>query len=171
MKLSSATKLLLLAYVAEAFAPAKLATRPATTARSLVVDPYSLQDIFSSISLADVDSFASAATDVATPAADAAAQSGNGWFGFLTGPIEGLLQVIHDLLVGVGVKDNAWGITIIFITLLIKVVTFPLTKTQLESTNKMQVCYEIHRMVKRIQNLKTPITHQLSVSSSFSIKL
>lgn len=142
MKLSSASKLLLLAYVAEAFAPAKLATRPSTMARSLAVEP--LQDIFSSISLSDVgdavDAASTAAADVVTdvaPAADAASQ--NGWFGFLTGPTEGLLQIIHNVLVGVGVNENAWGITIIAITLFIKLLTFPLTKTQLESTNKMQV--------------------------------
>ncbi len=37
-----------------------------------------------------------------------------------------------------GVTANAWGITIIAITVLIKLVTFPLTKTQLEGTTKMQ---------------------------------
>lgn len=145
MKLSSATTVLLLASAAEAFAPTKLATRPASTARSLVVDPSPLHDIFSSISLADVgDAVDAVATQVA-PAADAAgdvvdaAASQNGWFGFLTGPIESLLTIIHGGLVSVGIKENAWGITIIFMTLVIKGLTFPLTKTQLESTNKMQV--------------------------------
>mmetsp|Transcript_22913 Transcript_22913/g.56452 ORF Transcript_22913/g.56452 Transcript_22913/m.56452 type:complete len:428 (+) Transcript_22913:86-1369(+) len=148
MKLSSVTKILLLAHVAEAFAPAKLASRP-TTARALAVDPSHLHDIFSSISLADVgdavggavDAVATAAApaaDVAVDAADAAAQSQNGWFGFLTTPIENLLQIIHGLLVSVGITENAWGITIISMTLVIKLLTFPLTKTQLESTNKMQ---------------------------------
>lgn len=145
MKLSSATTVLLLASAAEAFAPTKLAARPASTARSLVLDPSPLHDIFSSISLADVgDAVDAVATQVA-PAADAAgdvvdaAASQNGWFGFLTEPIESLLTIIHGGLVSVGIKENAWGITIIFMTLVIKGLTFPLTKTQLESTNKMQV--------------------------------
>jgi len=145
MKLSSATKLLLLAYVAEAFAPSKLASRP-TTVRSLVVDPSHLQDIFSSISLSDAaDAVSAVAADAASavaPAADAAgdvaAASSNGWFGFLTGPIENLIEIIHSSLVNVGVDKNAWGITIFAVTLTIKLLTFPLTKTQLESTNKMQ---------------------------------
>jgi 60Kd inner membrane protein len=66
-----------------------------------------------------------------------AASDDNGWFGFLTYPIEGLLQIIHTAIAATGTA-NAWGVTIIVLTILIKVVTFPLTKTQLESTNKMQ---------------------------------
>jgi YidC/Oxa1 family membrane protein insertase len=54
-------------------------------------------------------------------------------------PIQGLMSLIHGALVAMGVSSNAWGVTIIMLTILIKVVTFPLTKTQLESTNKMQV--------------------------------
>jgi YidC/Oxa1 family membrane protein insertase len=69
----------------------------------------------------------------------AAAGSGNGWFGFLEAPIEGLLQLCHSSLVSMGMSANAWGLSILLMTTLIKVLTFPLTKTQLESTNKMQV--------------------------------
>jgi len=73
------------------------------------------------------------------PAVDAAADSsGGGWLGFLAGPIEFLLQIIHSLLVTVGMDANAWGVSIIVMTLVIKLVTYPLTKSQLESTNKMQ---------------------------------
>lgn len=76
---------------------------------------------------------------VADPAAAAvAADSGNGWFGFLAGPIEGVLEIIHSVLVGVGVSSNAWGISILMITVLVKLLTFPLTKAQMESTMKMQ---------------------------------
>lgn len=103
---------------------------------------HSLQDAFGSLNLADaVDAVAdtamqatSAAGDVAT---EAAQETNNGWFGFLTVPIRGLLEIIHSLLAMTGM-GNAWGISIIVLTLLIKVFTFPLTKTQLESTNKMQ---------------------------------
>lgn len=76
-----------------------------------------------------------------------AAADDNGWFGFLTLPIEGLLQIIHSLIAATGTA-NAWGVTIIVLTILIKVVTFPLTKTQLESTNKMQA---MQPAIKEIQ--------------------
>ena len=132
-----------------AFAPQpRVATRPSiATARAFspLSDPQWLSDLpqhfsamqdaltSSSTFLADaLEVTADAATDVATTA------SNNGWFGFLTGPITFLLQLLHSALVAVGVSANAWGVSIIAITLLIKAVTFPLTKTQLESTNKMQ---------------------------------
>jgi YidC/Oxa1 family membrane protein insertase len=121
----------------------------------------SLQDAFSSMSLSAgpdtsglmnammSSSEPSSAIDMAgvvaqnaAPAADAvteAAADGNGWFGFLVGPTEFLLQSIHSVLNGVGVTENAWGISIIVMTLVIKLLTFPLTQTQLQSTNKMQV--------------------------------
>ena len=119
-----------------------------------------LSSIFSSINLADatdaVDAVADVATsttaavaDVVTTAAAAApaaadavaevAKDDNGWFGFLEGPIEFLLGTIHSALVGIGMDENAWGITIIAMTSLIKLATYPLTAQQLKGTNKMQV--------------------------------
>ena len=120
------------------------------------MDPSSVMDALSTFNLADaVDSIGS---DAVTAAADAtasaavaatdAAANNPGWFGFLTGPIEGLLQIIHSALVGVGVSADAWGVSIIMMTVIIKVLTFPLTKTQLESTNKMQA---IQPAVKDLQ--------------------
>ncbi|GKY95615.1 hypothetical protein MPSEU_000522800 [Mayamaea pseudoterrestris] len=135
--------------------PAALTTNirsplPSSSARSFNIDPIVLQDLhesfynaIGSISLADA---VDAAAD-AVPAA-AAATDGNGWFGFLTGPTETLLQGIHSVLVGVGVSGNAWGVSIIILTLFIKALTFPLTKTQLESTNKMQA---MQPEIKKIQ--------------------
>jgi len=155
----------LLATGSEAFLPvsrtsftAPQTTVPSKTARSFGVDPSffhdvahnldSLQGALTSISLSDAAAaLAPDAADVATDAVDAAA-SGNGWFGFLVGPISGLLQVIHTALVGVGVSANAWGISIIALTLLIKGLTFPLTKTQLEGTAKMQT---MQPAIKEIQ--------------------
>jgi membrane protein insertase Oxa1/YidC/SpoIIIJ len=84
-------------------------------------------------------------TDVAAAAADA--PTDYGWFGFLTVPIEGLLKIIHSLIATTGTA-NAWGVSIIALTLFIKLVTFPLTKTQLESTNKMQA---MQPAIKEIQ--------------------
>lgn len=147
MKFSQATKCLLLLGASEAFAPvhrfSSSPTAGTASARSMAVDPHffndipthfqSLRDVFSTISLSDVDTDAVAAT------VDEVAKSDNGWFGFLTGPTELLLQGIHSMLVTVGMSADAWGLTIIVMTIVIKLATFPLTKTQLESTNKMQV--------------------------------
>ena len=150
MRLLLPSTLILLFSEAYAFAPASttrrvtsfVAKRPSTSARSLGVDPSQftdlshhvgqLQDVFGSFNLADaMEAVADTATDVVNEGAD------NGWFGFLTIPIRGLLQIIHSFIAMTG-TSNAWGATIILLTVLIKVVTFPLTKTQLESTNKMQ---------------------------------
>lgn len=92
-----------------------------------------LQDVVSTFSIADLDAGAIPAGDVAE-----AAKSNNGWFGFMTGPTMAFLQLIHAGLVAVGLDSNSWGISIIFLTLTIKLLTFPLTKSQLESTQKMQ---------------------------------
>jgi YidC/Oxa1 family membrane protein insertase len=132
--------------------------RSSTTARAFGVDPTHLADTlhhaFTTISLSDaMDALASGAGDAVQAVADNVDASGavvepdNGWFGFLTGPIEGLLQLIHTGLAATGM-GNAWGVSIIVLTVLIKVVTFPLTKTQLESTNKMQ---QMQPAIKDIQ--------------------
>lgn len=148
--------LLLILSGADAFAPVGRFAHVAATsrsARSFGLDPSSFQDlsqhvesfrdVFTSLTLSDIDLDPSAIIDAAPAATDAAAAASNGgWFGFLTGPIEGLLVLIHSSMVAMGVSSNAWGISIILLTLLVKAVTFPLTKTQLESTNKMQVCFQ-----------------------------
>lgn len=157
----------------DAFAPpAKVGTarRPSTTAHSFsLMDPSllsdlpnhipSLHDAFASSSnfLADLDvaafttgaDSAGLSTDPAGAVADVAEGTtkavDNGWFGFLTGPTMGFLQLIHTGLVAVGLSKDAWGISIIVLTLTVKLLTYPLTKTQLESTNKMQVRISICR--------------------------
>jgi YidC/Oxa1 family membrane protein insertase len=102
------------------------------------VDPSHLSDLVSSL-LADGGEVAGIMTDPAsmTDVAAAAPVEDNGWFGFLTIPIMGLLQVIHTGVSSVA-GSNSWGISIIVLTILIKALTFPLTKTQLESTTRMQ---------------------------------
>lgn len=90
------------------------------------------------------DETVSAVSDAVAPAAS----QGSGPFGFLQGPIEALLQIIHGGLTTVGVSEDSWGATIIMMTVLIKLLTYPLTKTQLESTNKMQM---LQPVVKDIQ--------------------
>jgi len=104
---------------------------------AMAMDPH----FFSSILLSDeatqaistaVDSLVDTGAEIVPKAAN------NGWFGFLTVPIELLLQGIHAILVTLGAQQNSWGLSILGLTLLIKILTYPLTKSQLESTNKMQ---------------------------------
>ncbi|KAI2499722.1 60Kd inner membrane protein [Fragilaria crotonensis] len=159
MKLTVAS--LLIVTGAQAFAPSRFGGR-AVTARAfggldhaafqdLPHHIHSLQSAFSTLNLAD------AVADLPLPdaaAADsvvdaAAAGSGNGWFGFLEAPIEALLQICHNALVSMGLTENSWGISILLMTTLIKFLTFPLTKTQLESTNKMQA---LQPKLKEVQN-------------------
>ena len=150
---------LLLAGV-QAFAPVRPNLQYTTRAEPLRDIPSCLLDAFSSFTLADavegttdvvtgvsdaasdvvagVSGAASDVMDVAGDVVDAVPTQDNGWFGFLTGPIEGVLEFIHTASVSLGLDANAWGISIIVLTLMIKVLTFPLTKSQLESTSKMQ---------------------------------
>lgn len=66
----------------------------------------------------------------------------------MAGPTEFLLELIHKLLVVVGVSADAWGVSIVAMTIFIKIATYPLTKSQLESTTKMQA---IQPAVKELQ--------------------
>lgn len=145
-------------------APMAAAFAPPTTFRSATklnaIDPSAIHDLsqhhavaadsinhfFSSLMISDLDTAVDAAATIPMDAAPgaatdaaAAAANDNGWFGFLTGPIESLLKLIHNVLTSVGLSEDAWGVSIIAMTVLIKALTFPLTKSQLESTNKMQV--------------------------------
>jgi len=95
-----------------------------------------------------VQSAAVAAPAAGDVAAVANAADDNGWFGFLEGPIESLLQIIHSSLVSVGLSENSWGVSIIAMTTLIKVLTYPLTAQQLTSTSKMQA---LQPVIKDIQ--------------------
>lgn len=56
---------------------------------------------------------------------------------FLTGVTESSITGLHGFLQGMGVS-NAYGLSIIFFTVLVKIITFPLTYQQLSSTTKMQ---------------------------------
>jgi len=101
-----------------------------------------IQSFFSTISLSDA---AASAGDVVEVAKD----PGNGWFGFLEGPIEQSLNLVHGGLISLGISGNAWGLSIIVITSCIKLFTYPLTAQQLQSTGKMQA---IQPKVKEIQD-------------------
>lgn len=134
----------------EAFAPdGTRRTFGKSTARSLSpIDPSSLhelphhidsfQNVMSTLSIADMDAAAAAE----------ATKSNSGGLGFLTGPTIGFLELIHSGLNALGLKSNSWGVSIIVLTLTIKLLTYPLTKTQLESTQKMQT---LQPTIKEIQ--------------------
>lgn len=55
----------------------------------------------------------------------------------LTALTEAAITGLHDLLQGMGVP-SAYGISIIFFTIFVKTLTYPLTYQQLASTTKMQ---------------------------------
>jgi len=112
---------------------------------SFVTPPPSSLESLTSILLSD-EAVSAVVTD---PAVQDAASQDNGWFGFLTGPIEFLLQVIHQIFNSVGLDANSWGLSIIAMTIVIKLVTYPLTKQQLESTTKMQT---LQPVIKNIQS-------------------
>lgn len=127
-----------------------------STQHSAIVDPSVFTDIshnadavqsfFSSLSLSDA---AVAVADNAGDVVEATKDPGNGWFGFLEGPIETTLCFVHDAFVGLGITGNAWGLSIIVITSVIKLFTYPLTAQQLKSTSKMQT---IQPKVKELQD-------------------
>lgn len=128
---------------------------PSTSARSLGVDTSIFQDLhqtlpdaFASLTLSDALDAVAAAASPAAEVAGEVAKKDPGWFGFLTEPISLLLQSIHSGLMAAGMSADSWGVSIIALTIAIKVLTFPLTKTQLESTNKMQA---LQPSIKEVQ--------------------
>uniref|UniRef100_A0A7S0CAS3 Membrane insertase YidC/Oxa/ALB C-terminal domain-containing protein n=1 Tax=Proboscia inermis TaxID=420281 RepID=A0A7S0CAS3_9STRA len=130
-------------------APAVFGNARRTSLR-MTFDPSNLndlQDSFSSMLVAADAAINALPLDTTVPAA-AVADPGNGWFGFLAGPIEETICVIHNALNGIGLSSNSWGASIIILIFLIKGLTFPLTKAQLESTSKMQV---LQPKIKEIQ--------------------
>ena len=66
-----------------------------------------------------------------------------GWFGFLSRPMLWTLERIHDIIPN-------WGVAIIFLTLIIRVFMWPLTK---KSFLAMQAMQKIHPELQRIQKL------------------
>lgn len=158
--LTAATLLALQIESSVAFAPSSFskAPRALATQRSVIHDPSifadahthidALSSVFSSITLSDAADAVADTISAAPAAAVEVAKDDNGWFGFLEGPIELILGTIHSTLVGFGMDENAWGITIIAMTSMIKLATYPLTRSQLASTGKMQA---LQPTIKEIQ--------------------
>ncbi|GLT65086.1 hypothetical protein SLA2020_375380 [Shorea laevis] len=90
---------------------------------------------------------ADAAVAVDSAANDAAAQKNGGWFGFISDSMEFVLKVLKGGLAALHVP-YAYGFAIILLTVIVKVVTFPLTKQQVESTLAMQ---NLQPKIKAIQ--------------------
>jgi len=138
-----------------AFTPTAF-TRSATQ-RSAIVDPSvftdishnadSIQSFFSTISLSDATDAMAANAGGAVDAV--ATKSDAGFMGFLEGPIELGMTTVHEGLKSAGITGNAWGLSIIVITTLIKLLTYPLTSYQQQSTQKMQA---IQPQTKEIQD-------------------
>ncbi|WOL14891.1 inner membrane protein PPF-1, chloroplastic-like [Canna indica] len=82
---------------------------------------------------------AAVAADPSAPAAEAstAVQKSGGWFGFISDAMEVVLKVLKDGLSAIHVPYS-YGFAIILLTVIVKVLTLPLTKQQVESTLAMQ---------------------------------
>lgn len=93
------------------------------------------------------DAAVATADSASTSAADAAVQKNNGWFGFISDAMEVVLKILKDGLTAVHVP-YAYGFAIILLTIIVKVVTYPLTKQQVESTLAMQ---NLQPKIKAIQ--------------------
>ncbi|KAJ8620777.1 hypothetical protein MRB53_029306 [Persea americana] len=86
------------------------------------------------------------AADSSASAADASQKNG-GWFGFISDGMEAVLKVLKGGLSAIHVP-YAYGFAIILLTVIVKLVTYPLTKQQVESTLAMQ---NLQPKIKAIQ--------------------
>jgi len=135
---------LVLAFAAGAFAfrAAPLRPRPAllggrASQPAMLLDPVDVAHQASML-LADPVLLPDGTPDLDTVSAAAAAAEDPSWFDSLVVfPMEYAIVGLHNFLKSVGV-DEAYGPSIIVFTIAVKAVTFPLTKTQIESTTKMQ---------------------------------
>ncbi|KAG8644473.1 hypothetical protein MANES_11G131901v8 [Manihot esculenta] len=85
---------------------------------------------------------AAAAVDAASVGAasssiDAALYKNGGWFGFISESMEFVLKVLKNGFSAVHVP-YAYGFAIVFLAVIVKIATLPLTKQQVESTLAMQ---------------------------------
>ena len=89
----------------------------------------------------------SVAADAVNAAADAASKKGGGFFGFFSDSFESFLKLIDAGLAKAGIPYS-YGFSIIVLTILVKVATYPLSKKQVESTLSMQA---LQPRVKELQ--------------------
>ncbi|XP_044482421.1 inner membrane protein PPF-1, chloroplastic-like [Mangifera indica] len=98
----------------------------------------------------------------ASTSADAATQKNGGWFGFISESMEFVLKVLKDGLSTVHVP-YAYGFAIILLTVIVKIVTFPLTKQQVESTLAMQ---NLQPKIKAIQQRYADSKERIQLETS-----
>ena len=87
---------------------------------------------------------------------------GDGWLGFLAGPLESALQIIEGGLEGLHVP-YAYGFAIIMLTVIIKIATLPLSQKQVESTIAMQV---LQPKIKELQAKYTGNQEELQLQTA-----
>jgi len=80
---------------------------------------------------------AAAPGDAAAAASSSASGPDTSWFAPLTNGLEAVLKQIQGVLTKAGVPYT-YGYSIILLTVLVKALTFPLTKKQVESTMAVQ---------------------------------
>jgi len=71
-----------------------------------------------------------------------------GFIGFFANGIEIAIDFGHDIINKLGVQ-NSYGYSIILFTILVKALTLPLTKSQLESTSKMQKLTPLQQKIQK----------------------
>ncbi len=59
-----------------------------------------------------------------------------GWFGFISRPLLALLNIIHSFIVGIS-PAWAWGWAIVILTLIVRLILWPLTAIQIRSSQRM----------------------------------
>lgn len=131
MKTALAT--LLLSTSVKGFAPLAPPTltnlpRTSSVTRLSVMDPSGL-----GLSQQDADLFA-----LSIPHLDPLVTTDQKWLEIITSPFLSVLTFMHEQWVSAGVDHDAWGMSLISMTVLIKLMTFPLTKSQLIAAYKMQ---------------------------------
>lgn len=82
-------------------------------------------------------------------------------------PFEFSIVAIHDALKGAGV-DEAFGPSIILFTLILKAVTFPLNKQQVESTSKMQAIQPAAKALQEKYRDKDPARLNLELQKLYN---
>lgn len=108
---------------------------------------------------------ASTAGAAAGTASEAVVQSKKtGLWGNFVGLVESAIVSLHGVLEGAGVP-GAYGFSIIFFTVIVKALTFPLNKKQMESTMRMQA------LAPRLKKIQTDYKENPSVMNQMIAQL
>eukprot|EP00892_Ulva_mutabilis_P003407 jgi/Ulvmu1/1438/UM011_0168.1 len=143
--------------------PASRPRRSSTVSRAFLPDAIHIHDLHTHLlTLADVDP-ASLATAVQATATEAVAQPGGGGpFDWLAKAFETSLTAIDGGLEKLNIPYS-YGFSIIILTFLVKVATFPLTKKQVASTLAVQA---LAPSIKELQNKYANDTERLQLETA-----